>query len=144
MYKTIRPTPKCAAKRSLPKRDPQRPTKVKRPWGFYTVLNTGKGFKVKLVEVLPNRKLSLQKHNYRSEHWVVVTGEAKITNGRNILYLDHNESAYIPKKGIHRLENTGKTQLKIVEVQCGARLIEGDIERLEDIYGRYRYNAKKR
>ena len=109
---------------------------VKRPWGSYTVLNKGAGFKVKLVEVSPKKRLSLQKHNYRSEHWVVVEGEAKITNGRNILVLKHNESTYIPKKGIHRLENPGKKLLKIIEVQCGALLKESDIQRLADDFKR--------
>ena len=110
---------------------------TKRPWGSYTVLNKGTGFKVKLVEVAPGKRLSLQKHNYRSEHWVVVEGEAKITNGRNILVLKHNESTYIPKKGTHRLENAGKKPLKIIEVQCGAVLKESDIKRLEDDFKRW-------
>ena len=113
-------------------------TKVKRPWGYYTVINRGKGFKVKLVEVLPGKRLSLQKHSHRSEHWVVVEGEAKITNGRNILFLKPNESTYIPKKEIHRLENPLKNVLKIVEVQCGQPLLEADILRLDDDYLRYR------
>lgn len=107
-----------------------------RPWGYYTVLNRGNGFKVKLVEVLPHKRLSLQRHILRSEHWVVVQGTAKITNGRNILFLDENQSAYIPKKGIHRLENPKNKPLKIIEVQCGDELRETDIERLEDDYGR--------
>ena len=110
--------------------------RVKRPWGYYTVLNTGTGFKVKLVEVSSGRRLSLQKHNQRSEHWVVVTGEAKITNGRNTLYLNHNESTYIPKKGMHRLENPGKKLLKIIEVQCGSSLVESDITRFDVDHGR--------
>ena len=111
-------------------------TRVKRPWGYYTVLNTGTGFKVKLVEVLPGRRLSLQKHTLRSEHWVVVSGEAKITNDRNTLFLTHNQSTYIPKKGLHRLENPGKKLLKIIEVQCGGRLVESDIIRIDDDHGR--------
>lgn len=110
--------------------------KIKRPWGFYTVLNKGIGFKVKLVEVLPHKRLSLQKHSFRSEHWVVVQGTAKITNGRNILFLEENQSTYIPKRGIHRLENPNKELLKIIEVQCGRKLKETDIERLEDDHGR--------
>lgn len=110
--------------------------KVKRPWGFYTVLNKGNGFKVKLVEVLPHKRLSLQRHGLRSEHWVVVQGEAKITNGKNILFLDENQSTYIPKKGIHRLENPNSKPLKIIEVQCGKELKESDIERLDDDHGR--------
>lgn len=111
-------------------------SRVKRPWGYYTVLNKGVGFKVKLVEVLPARRLSLQRHNLRSEHWVVVKGEAKITNGRMTAYLNANESTYIPKKGMHRLENPGKAMLKIIEVQCGTSLRESDIERLDDDFHR--------
>lgn len=110
--------------------------KVKRPWGYYTVLNRGEDFKVKLVEVLPKQKLSLQRHKFRSEHWVVVEGTAKITNGRNILFLEENQSTFIPKKGIHRLENPADGSLKIIEVQCGRLLNENDIERLEDDHGR--------
>ncbi len=111
-------------------------SRITRPWGYYTVLSEGKGFKVKLVEVLPKSSLSLQKHALRSEHWVVVQGTAKITNGRNVLFLDSNESTYIPKRGIHRLENPTKRLLKIIEVQCGLALKESDIQRLGDKYGR--------
>lgn len=107
-------------------------TKTKRPWGYYTVLSKGNGFKVKLVEVLPKKRLSLQRHSYRSEHWVVVKGEAKITNGRNMLFLNENQSTYIPKKGVHRLENPSTKVLKIIEVQCGKVLKESDISRLAD------------
>lgn len=110
--------------------------RTKRPWGSYTVLSKGKGFKVKLVEVLPHRRLSLQKHHHRSEHWVVVGGKAKITNGKNSLFLTQNESTYIPKRGIHRLENPGRSMLKIIEVQCGTELKESDIVRLQDDYKR--------
>lgn len=111
--------------------------RVVRPWGYYTVINVGKGFKVKLVEVLPGKRLSLQRHQHRSEHWVVVSGSARVTNGRNSLYLEPNESTYIPKATIHRLENPEKRQLlRIVEVQCGEYTGEDDIERLEDDHGR--------
>ena len=110
--------------------------KTQRPWGSYSVLNTGKGFKVKLVVVAPGKRLSLQKHNYRSEHWVVVSGTAKITNGRNTIYLEHNQSTYIPKRGTHRLENPGKKPLKIIEVQCGSVLKESDIKRIDDDFRR--------
>ena len=110
--------------------------KVNRPWGTYTVLTEGKGFKVKLVEVLPHKRLSLQRHKLRSEHWVVVEGIAKITNGKKVHLLKSNESAYIPKEGMHRLENPGLFNLKIIEVQCGHYLEEDDIERLDDDYGR--------
>ena len=111
--------------------------RIRRPWGFYTVINHGKNFKVKLVEVLPGHRLSLQRHKHRSEHWVVVNGEAKVVNGGNILVLTDNQSTYIPKNTIHRLENLAdRKMLKIVEVQCGSQTIEADIERLEDDHGR--------
>ncbi len=110
--------------------------RVKRPWGYYTVINRGKGYKVKLVEVLPKESLSLQRHSYRSEHWVLVEGRAKISNNKKILYLKPNESTYIPIRSIHRLANVGKKILKIIEVQCGKKLVETDIERFKDSYGR--------
>lgn len=110
--------------------------KTTRPWGSYTVLNTGRGFKVKLVEVLPKHRLSLQKHSFRSEHWVVVQGEAKIANGKSIFRLKENESTYIPKKITHRLENMTNKPLKIIEVQCGKILKETDIYRIADDHGR--------
>ncbi|MDD5226047.1 MAG: cupin domain-containing protein [Candidatus Omnitrophica bacterium] len=111
--------------------------RVRRPWGFYTVINHGKNFKVKLVEVLPGKRLSLQRHDRRSEHWVVVSGKAKIVNGGNILILSENQSTYIPTKTLHRLENPNKkSSLKIVEIQCGAYTGEDDIVRFSDDYGR--------
>jgi mannose-1-phosphate guanylyltransferase/mannose-6-phosphate isomerase len=109
---------------------------VKRPWGSYTVINTGMGFKVKLVEIAPHKRLSLQRHLHRSEHWVVVEGEAKITIDRDTYFRGPNQGIYVPKKGVHRLENPGTAPLKIVEVQCGAYLEEDDIERLDDDHGR--------
>lgn len=110
--------------------------KTRRPWGSYVVLSKGTGFKVKLVEVAPGKRLSLQKHDQRSEHWVVVSGTAKITNGRDTIYLKHNQSTYIPKRGVHRLENPGTKLLKIIEVQCGAVLKESDIRRIDDDFKR--------
>jgi mannose-1-phosphate guanylyltransferase/mannose-6-phosphate isomerase len=109
---------------------------VKRPWGAYTVINNGNGFKVKLVVIAPKKRLSLQRHLKRSEHWVVVEGEAKITVDRDVYYRKANESIYVPKKGVHRLENATNCPLKIVEVQCGAYLEEDDIERIEDDFTR--------
>lgn len=108
--------------------------KTERPWGSYTVLNQGDGFKVKIVEVLPFKKLSLQKHKMRSEHWVVVEGKAEVTNAEKTYFLKENESMYIPKGVVHRLSNGENIPLKIVEVQCGEYLEEDDIERLEDDY----------
>lgn len=109
---------------------------VQRPWGGYTVLSEGEGFKVKVIEVLPHSRLSLQRHSRRSEHWVVVEGEAKITNGDKVWHLKENESAYISQGNLHRLENPVDKPLKIVEVQCGSYLGEDDIERLDDDYER--------
>jgi mannose-1-phosphate guanylyltransferase/mannose-6-phosphate isomerase len=111
-------------------------TTVKRPWGSYTVIDTGYGFKVKLVVIDPGKRLSLQRHHQRSEHWVIVEGEARITIDRDIYYRGPNMSIYVPKKGVHRLENPGRGLLKIVEVQCGSYLEEDDIERIEDDHGR--------
>jgi mannose-1-phosphate guanylyltransferase/mannose-6-phosphate isomerase len=109
---------------------------VKRPWGSYTVLEIGDGFKVKLVEVKPGKSLSLQLHKKRSEHWVIVEGQAKITRARKSYIFNANESTYIPVGCIHRLMNPGKSLLKIVEVQAGKYLEEDDIVRLKDDFGR--------
>lgn len=109
---------------------------IEKPWGRYTVLNEGKGFKVKLIEVFPRKKLSLQKHKFRSEHWVVVEGTAGIAHLKKEFLLNPGQSEYIPKGETHRLENVTDKLLKIVEVQCGEYLAEDDIERLDDDYGR--------
>lgn len=110
--------------------------KVERPWGSYEVISEGQGFKVKLVQVMPRMRLSLQSHKQRSEHWVVVEGTAKVTNGKATYHLEPNQSIYIPKEGIHRIENASEKVLKIVEVQCGNYLEEDDIQRYEDDFGR--------
>jgi mannose-1-phosphate guanylyltransferase/mannose-6-phosphate isomerase len=110
--------------------------KVYRPWGWYQNTDVGDQFQVKRIMVKPGSKLSLQKHKFRSEHWVVVKGEAEVVNGDDILYLKENESTYIPAGTIHRLSNLGKTPLEIIEVQTGSYLGEDDIERFDDIYGR--------
>ena len=109
---------------------------VARPWGTYTVLEEGNGFKIKRIEVKPEASLSLQMHHHRSEHWVVVQGTAKITNGEKEILIHTNESAYIPAGQKHRLENPGKIMCVMIEVQCGAYLGEDDIVRFEDKYGR--------
>ncbi|MCX5712630.1 MAG: mannose-1-phosphate guanylyltransferase/mannose-6-phosphate isomerase, partial [Candidatus Omnitrophica bacterium] len=109
---------------------------VKRPWGEYTVLDIGSGFKVKLVVVDPGQSLSLQYHQKRSEHWVVVEGVAKILEGKRSFILHANKSAYVPVGCVHRVSNHGKTPLKIVEVQAGSVLSEDDIVRLKDNFGR--------
>jgi mannose-1-phosphate guanylyltransferase/mannose-6-phosphate isomerase len=112
------------------------PLTVHRPWGTYTVLEEGPNFKIKRIVVNPGAKLSMQMHNHRSEHWVVVSGRAKITNGERETYLEENESTYIPKTHHHRLENAETVPLQIIEVQCGDYVGEDDIVRFEDTYGR--------
>jgi mannose-1-phosphate guanylyltransferase len=109
---------------------------VNRPWGTYTVLENGAGFKIKRIEVKPGGILSLQKHQHRCEHWVVVSGEAKVINDDKELIVKTNESTYIQAGHKHRLENVGETVLVIIEVQTGGYLGEDDIIRLEDHYGR--------
>lgn len=109
---------------------------VARPWGTYTVLEEGAGFKIKRIEVKPGASLSLQMHHHRSEHWVVVQGTAKIANGDKEVLIHANESTYIPAGQKHRLENPGKIMCVMIEVQCGAYLGEDDIVRFEDKYGR--------
>jgi mannose-1-phosphate guanylyltransferase len=109
---------------------------VYRPWGKYDSIDIGDRYQVKRITVKPNAKLSVQMHHHRSEHWVVVSGVAKVTNGEKTFLLSENESTYIPVGEIHALENPGKVILEIIEVQTGAYLGEDDIVRFEDIYGR--------
>lgn len=111
-------------------------TTVQRPWGTYTVLQEGPRFKIKRIEVKPGASLSLQMHHHRSEHWIVVTGTAKVTNGDREFFVATNESTYIPVGTTHRLENPGVLPLAIIEVQCGDYLGEDDIVRFNDVYGR--------
>ena len=110
--------------------------KVYKPWGYYDSIDTGYNFKVKRILVNPGAKLSLQKHLHRAEHWVVVSGVAKITCGKKIYNLEKNQSTYIPKGEIHRLENIENYPLEIIEVQTGNYLGEDDIIRLKDDYQR--------
>ena len=109
---------------------------VHRPWGTYTVLQEGVGFKLKRIEIKPGARLSLQSHKHRSEHWVVVSGKALVTNGTEVIELNPNESTHIPAGNKHRLENQGADQLIIIEIQCGSYLGEDDIVRYSDAYGR--------
>ncbi len=109
---------------------------VIRPWGYYTVLENGSGFLTKCITVYPNSKLSLQKHNHRSEHWIVLEGQATIIKGQKKYTLLPGESIDIDVKEIHSLQNLSSEEVKIIEVQQGDILDENDIERLEDIYGR--------
>lgn len=111
--------------------------KVNRPWGSYTVLEEDQdGFKIKRIEVAPGARLSLQSHSRRSEHWVVVSGTATVTNGDEVITVQKNQSTYIPIGATHRLENLGTEPLHIVEIQVGEYLGEDDIQRYEDNYGR--------
>lgn len=107
-----------------------------RPWGRYTVLDEGDGFKVKFIHVEPGGKLSLQSHNHRSEHWVVVKGIADITIGGEVKRLNPNESIYVPLETKHRLANPGNDELTIVEVATGSYIEEDDIKRYDDAYSR--------
>jgi mannose-1-phosphate guanylyltransferase/mannose-6-phosphate isomerase len=109
---------------------------VHRPWGSYEGLAHGPRYQVKRILVKPGASLSLQKHHHRAEHWVVVKGTALIVRGEQSLLLSENESTYIPLGVVHRLENPGKIDLEIVEVQSGSYLGEDDIVRLQDSYGR--------
>ena len=109
---------------------------VHRPWGSYTVLEGGAGFKLKRIEVVPKGSLSLQMHHHRSEHWVVVSGTAEVINGDAQITLRANQSTYIPAGHKHRLTNPGIVPLVMIEVQCGEYLGEDDIVRYEDVYGR--------
>lgn len=112
------------------------PTTVYRPWGQYTVLGGGKGYKMKKIVVNPNAKLSLQMHYHRSEHWVVTAGTALVTNNGKEQLLEINQSTFIPIGIKHRLENPGKIPLEIIEIQSGDYLEEDDIVRFDDEYGR--------
>lgn len=109
---------------------------VYRPWGSYTVLESGPRYKIKRIEVKPGAKLSMQLHYHRSEHWVVIAGTARITNGSEEVFLEENQSTYIPKTHRHRLENPGRIPLQIIEIQSGPYLEEDDIVRFDDLYGR--------
>ncbi|UUY09846.1 mannose-1-phosphate guanylyltransferase/mannose-6-phosphate isomerase [Pseudomonas sp. J452] len=109
---------------------------VHRPWGTYTTLEEGDRFKIKRIVVRPGASLSLQMHHHRSEHWIVVSGVAKVVNGDNELILNSNESTFIPAGNKHRLANPGVIDLVLIEVQSGDYLGEDDIVRFEDNYGR--------
>jgi len=110
--------------------------KVNRPWGWYDSIEEGEKFKVKRILVNPGASLSLQSHNHRAEHWIVVKGIATVTNGDVVLTLKENQSTYIPQGQKHRLANLGDETLEIIEVQSGSYLGEDDIIRFEDVYGR--------
>ncbi len=115
--------------------------RVYRPWGWYEKLAGGERFQVKTLMVRPGAKLSLQSHHHRAEHWVVVRGTVRVTNGDETFLLAENESTYIPIGNRHRLENPGKLPALLIEVQSGAYLGEDDIVRFEDVYGREEESA---
>ena len=110
--------------------------RVARPWGWYDSIDMGERFQVKRIAVKPGASLSLQLHHHRAEHWIVVKGTAKVTNGEDVFLLEENQSTYIPIGVKHRLENPGKSDLEMIEVQSGGYLGEDDIVRFEDTYGR--------
>jgi mannose-1-phosphate guanylyltransferase/mannose-6-phosphate isomerase len=109
---------------------------VHRPWGTYRSIHSGDRVQVKHIMVKPGAKLSLQMHHHRAEHWVVVTGTARVTRGEEEITLFEDQSTYIPMGTAHRLENPGKIPLHLIEVQSGSYLGEDDIVRFEDTYGR--------
>ena len=110
--------------------------RVYRPWGYYEGLDSGERFQVKRIMVKPGSKLSLQMHHHRAEHWIVVSGTARVVRGDDSLLLSENQSTYIPLGARHRLENVGKVPLHLIEVQSGSYLGEDDIVRIEDDYKR--------
>ena len=107
-----------------------------RPWGVYEVLTEADGYKVKRLTVVPGGRLSLQTHEHRAEHWVVVTGTATVTVGKTVQKIAVNEHVHIPLQVKHRLENDTSAPVVLIEVQSGSYLGEDDIIRYEDIYGR--------
>lgn len=118
------------------RREADEHTTMHRPWGSYTVMGEGAGYKMKKLVVNPGSRLSLQLHYHRSEHWIVISGTAKVTIGEHEQMVHENESVYIPQSTQHRLENPGRIALEVIEVQNGKYLGEDDIVRFEDIYGR--------
>lgn len=117
--------------------------KVHRPWGWYDTVDAGARFQVKRIGVKPGASLSLQKHAFRAEHWIVVAGTAQVTRGSETYTLSENQSTYIPIGEVHRLANPGHEFLEMIEVQSGTYLGEDDIVRLEDVYGRQDKPASK-
>ena len=108
-----------------------------RPWGFYKSIYKMQGFQVKHIVVYPDKRLSLQSHNHRSEHWVITKGEAKVQIGKDFHILRENQHVYIPKECLHRIQNIGTTEnLEFIETQIGTYLEEDDIIRYEDYFGR--------
>jgi mannose-1-phosphate guanylyltransferase/mannose-6-phosphate isomerase len=111
-------------------------TTVYRPWGYYTLLESGYRYKVKRIAIYPGKSISLQLHHHRAEHWIVVKGTAKITKDGEVVLVHENESIYVPKSTRHRVKNEGKVDLQIIEIQTGEYVEEDDILRFDDEYGR--------
>lgn len=107
-----------------------------RPWGYYEVLSDGPDYKVKRITVYPGKRLSLQRHRRRAEHWFILRGEALVTLGKKEVPFKNGESVDIPKGEPHRIENRGSVHLTFIEVQTGEYFGEDDVERIEDDYGR--------
>ena len=107
-----------------------------RPWGKYDSIDNGQRYQVKRITVKPGEKLSFQMHHHRAEHWIVVSGTARVRRGEDAFLVSENESTYIPLGIKHSLENPGKIPLELIEVQSGSYLGEDDIIRFEDRYGR--------
>lgn len=129
-------SPAHALLRSSPIREQTATASELRPWGSFTVLEEGPGYKIKRIEVKPNHRLSLQMHHHRSEHWIVVSGTARVICGDQEMLLSSNQSTYVPPCTRHRLENPGVLPLVLIEVQNGEYLGEDDIIRFEDDYAR--------
>jgi len=115
-----------------------------RPWGTFTVLEEGQGYKIKRIQVNPGHRLSLQMHYHRSEHWVVVSGTARVICGDQVIMLNTNQSTYVPPCTKHRLENPGVIPLILIEVQNGQYLGEDDIVRFDDDYNREEKRDEKK
>jgi mannose-6-phosphate isomerase len=129
------PAPRRSKGRSLPTRS--RPIEFEtRPWGSFSTLEEGPGYKVKRLVVQPGQRLSLQKHRHRAEHWIVVSGAATVVRGDHSLTLGRKECTVIPRQTWHRIENHGRKPAVIIEVQHGTYLGEDDIIRKQDDYGR--------
>lgn len=118
------------------------PRRVQRPWGCYEDIDAGERFRVKRITVEPGQKLSLQYHHHRAEHWVIVSGTARVTRGEEVMLLTENQSIFIEVGQMHRLENPGKVPLQLIEVQTGTYLGEDDIVRVEDVYQRVKEPAQ--
>ena len=131
MESSIEPDRDCDAEHAL-----RAASTEMRPWGRWTVLGEGDGYKVKRIEVNPGHRLSLQMHHHRSEHWIVVSGTAKVVIGDQVEHIGVQESTFVPAGTTHRIENPGPRPLIIIEIQSGLYLGEDDIVRLQDDYGR--------